>query len=74
MRPRLKGIFVCSTRTMNMSGIRHWCRPDKHTVIEITNITTVTKPRCYVKCFGKLVELSEADALRISDCMTIIRK
>lgn len=44
-------------------------------VVEIESITKVTKvkQKCYTSCFGQLVEITEAEAIRLENYVKIIR-
>lgn len=79
MRKRFKQNRICSSdnyflsRQIYRNYLRRWHAEHSNEILVITQNIAVHQ-KCYVKCFGKLVEISENDAIRLETCMTIIRK
>lgn len=61
-----------TSRKVHREFIRRQHEENVSEIKEIIESTTVQ--HCYVKCFGKLVEITETEALRIEQSIKIIRK
>lgn len=79
MRNRFKQNRICSSdnyilsRRVYRNYFRRRYAEHSDEILVITQNITIHQ-KCYVKCFGKLVEISENDAIRLETCMTIINK
>lgn len=70
---------VCSSdqymksRNIHRDFVRNY--HEEHT-LEIKSVTESIsiKKKCYVSCFGELVEITEAEATRIEQYIKVIRK
>lgn len=79
MRKRFKPDRICSSdnyllsRQIYRNYIRRWHAEHSDEILVITQSISI-RQKYYVKCFGKLIEISEDDAICLETCMTIIRK
>lgn len=79
MKKRFSPNRICSSdnyllsKQIHRNYIRRWHAEHSDEILVITQSISIHQ-RCYVKCFEKLVEISEDDAIRLETCMTIIRK
>lgn len=69
---------ICSSENYETSRKVHRDfirRQHEQNIIEIREITeSITVQRCFVSCFGKPIEITEIEALRIEQSVKIIRK
>ena len=78
MRQRFNAARVCSSQDYTQSKRAHRAHLDRRheenacLVAEIT-ATIVLKPRYFTKCFGRLIEITEADAMRLDISMVITK-
>lgn len=78
-RQHFKASRICSSENYEASrkAYREYinkCHEENIAEIqEITERISITK-RCYVSCFGKLIEITKIEALRIEKSVKIIRK
>lgn len=79
MRKRFNSNRICSSENYEVSQRVHRdyiTRFHDENSVEIKRVTesVEVKQRCYVSCFGKLIELTEIDAVRIEQSVKVIRK
>nr|DAF63813.1 MAG TPA: hypothetical protein [Podoviridae sp. ctz6O13] len=78
MRQRFSAARVCSSENYTQSRKVHKAYLDRRheenacLVAEIT-ATIVVKPRYFTKCFGRLMEITEAEAMRLDISMVITK-
>lgn len=79
MRQRFNSNRLCSSENYALSKavrrthIQNWHQKNIDEVRSISQRTPV-KPTYFVKCFDKLIEITEAEAARLGSTMEIIRK
>lgn len=62
-----------TSRKVHQDFIRRQHEQNIVEVREVTESITVSQ-RCYTSCFGKLIEITEIDAVRIEQSVKVIRK
>lgn len=62
-----------ASRKVHQDFIRRQHEQNIVEVREVTESITVNQ-HCYVSCFGKLIEVTEIEALRIEKSVKVIRK
>lgn len=79
MRKKFNSARICSSdnyeasRRVYMEYLRRFHNENSVEIRQITESITVKK-RCYVSCFGQLIEITEVEATRIENSVKIIRK
>ena len=79
MRRRFKLNRICSSENYILSRqiyrryICEWHATHSEEVYTISE-SIVVRQKYYVMCFGKLMEITETEAIRLQSCMTVIRK
>ncbi len=79
MRKRIRLNAICSSdnyeesRKLHIEYVQKYC---KEHIEEFTKLTQEIKSetKCYVSCFGKLIEITELEATKIEKSIKIIRK
>lgn len=79
MRKRFNSNRICSSENYEASQRVHReyiARFHDENLVEIKRVTesVEVKQHCYVSCFGKLIEITEIDAVRIEQSVKVIRK
>nr|DAJ81329.1 MAG TPA: hypothetical protein [Caudoviricetes sp.] len=79
MRKRFNSNRICSSENYEASQRAHRefiNRFHEENLVEIQRVTECisVKQHFYVNCFGKLIEITEVEALRIEQSVKIIRK
>lgn len=79
LRKRFKVSRVCSSDNYKESKKLHkeYIQNFHNThIIEIESISSsiVIKPKYYISCFGKLMEITEVEAIRLKESVKIIIK
>lgn len=79
MRRKFNPAQVCSSENYEESKQAHRefiRRFHSENIEEIQHISEsiVISQKCYVKCFGRLIEITEIEATRIEETIKIIRK
>ena len=79
MRKRFNSNRICSSENYEASQRVHReyiTRFHDENSVEIKRVTESVKVKqhCYVSCFGKLIEITEVEALRVEQSVKVIRK
>lgn len=74
-RPRFNRNAVASSRgayvhSSHIAYIREWHERNKETIAKLT-VTIEITPKYYVRCFGKLIQITEREAMMLGPELTI---
>lgn len=78
MRKRVNLNAVCSSENYELSRRLHQeyiKRLHSENILEVKRITEsiAIRKKCFVSCFGKLIEITEIEATRIEQSIKVIR-
>lgn len=78
MRKRINLNAVCSSENYELSRKLHReyiKKSHSKNILEVKRITEsiVIRKKCFVLCFGKLIEITEAEAARVEQSIKVIR-